>query len=205
MNQDNQDKLNIDVELATLFIKLLKGPFYDDDVHWSILLANQKRLSKFLEILGMKIVLQEADGYCFLKQYTGEEGSKESQIPRLVSRRRISFEATLLCVILREELDRFDTSNNESHILFVRKDEIRERIRIYFKEKTDETSLFRELDKYINQVESLGFLKKVNASMTHLPAEKEDVYEVKRIIKSKITPEFLNDFKQRLEVYVDAV
>ncbi|MBN2735800.1 MAG: DUF4194 domain-containing protein [Spirochaetales bacterium] len=195
-------KKDIDVDLAALVIKLLRGPVYEEDSDWSLLLVMRNKVTDYLGLIGLEIDLQEAEGFCYLRQMEAQEDSPESRIPRLVTRRRITFEATLLCVILREELERFDTSSSESTRLFIRKKEIRERIRIYFKEKTDETSLFRELDKYIHQVESLGFLKQINLTGSQ---DNEDVYEVRRIIKAKVDPEFLNDFKKRLEIYVNAL
>ena len=201
--QPEHDKIGIDTEFASVVIKLLKGPLYDEDPDWPYLLLIQGEVREYLGHLGLELHLFDADGFAYLSQPEDED---LGHIPRLVTRRRISFEATLLCVILREELDRFELSSNESRKFYIEKSEIRERIRIYFKERTDETSLFRELNKFINQVENLGFIKRVNSG---LPNKSEtgdkELYEVRPIIKAKIEPSFLADFKERLKVYVDAL
>lgn len=189
--------MNIDALFAGVVIKLLKGPLYDEDPDWSNLMVVQRKVRDYLGEIGLELNLFEEEGFAYLSQM---EGEGYDGLPRLVTRRRISFEATLLCVILREELERFDRSGSESYKLHIEKAELRERIRIYFKEKTDETRLFRELDNYINQVENLGFIKKVGPR-----GEGDDVYEVRRILKAKVDPAFLADFKQRLEVYVNAL
>ncbi|MBN2443447.1 MAG: DUF4194 domain-containing protein [Spirochaetales bacterium] len=195
--------MSIDPEFATVVIKLLKGPLYNEDPDWSTLILIQGKVRDYLGVLGLELNLYDVEGFAFLSQPDTEESEN---IPRLISRRRISFEATLLCVILREELDRFELSNSESSKLYIEKNEIRERIRIYFKERTDETRLFNDLNKYINQVENMGFLKKVRTGMQGKnELEDNEIYEVRYIIKAKIDLSFLADFKSRMEVYVNAL
>jgi hypothetical protein len=194
--------MTIDREFAAVVIKLLKGPLYNEDPDWPALLLVHAHVRDYLGELGLEFHLHEEDGFAYISQ---PENGETAQIPRLVGRRRISFEASLLCVILREEMDRFELSHNESSKLYIEKEEIRERIRIYFKEKTDETRLFRELNKYISQTENLGFLKKVNTGTGGKTDGDNEMYEVRPIIKAKITPAFLEDFKNRLDVYVNAL
>ena len=108
---------------------------------------------------------------------------------------------SLLCVLLREALEQFDISQNDSSILVLPESEIRSMLSIYFKEKTDQTKLYNELTKYLNQAIELGFLKELhqNESGTIGDGIIDRKFEVRRILRAKITTEFLSEFKKRLE------
>ncbi|HTP58368.1 MAG TPA: DUF4194 domain-containing protein, partial [Spirochaetia bacterium] len=101
------------------------------------------------------------------------------------------------CVILREELDRFDSSNADARRLYLSAPEIRDGISLYFRERTDETRLSRELDRYLRQVVDLGFLREVIPEGTR-PGQ-EVRYEVRRILKAKVNNDFLELFKKAME------
>ena len=52
----------------------------------------------------------------------------------------------------------------------------------------------------------MGFLKKVRTGIQGKgELDDNEIYEVRYIIKAKIDPSFLVDFKKRLEVYVNAL
>jgi len=56
-------------ELGALVVPLLKGVLYrDDDVaRWSALLQLQGAVRDFVEILGLQLNVDEAEGYAFLR------------------------------------------------------------------------------------------------------------------------------------------
>jgi len=192
-------------EFAAVVIRLLKGPLYDDEQPlWNQMLDLQKKVDDYLLRINLFLRVHEEDGFAYLSHpEKKKEEEDEENSPRLIRRIPLSFEVSLLCVILREELERFDISNSESNRLFLDMREIRERIRIYFKEKTDETRLSRKLETYIHQVENFGLLKEISAGDDKL--NQEPRYEVMRIIKARVDPDFLHRFKQKLEEYVDTL
>ena len=55
-----------------------------------------------------------------------------------------------------------------------------------------------ELEKYINAVVKLGFLKQLNN-------ESGLVYKVMGIIRAKINPQFLEEFKGRINEYTASI
>ena len=59
----------------------------------------------------------------------------------------------------------------------------------------------RDLDKYINKTLDLGLLK-IQSDAEQIS---DRVYEVKPIIKAKISVEELSSFKEKLEQYVESV
>ncbi|MDP1934059.1 MAG: DUF4194 domain-containing protein, partial [Nitrosomonas sp.] len=59
-------------DLPVLLINLLKGVIYrdDDERLWGTLLNLQTRVRDYVTVLGLDLVLDEAEGYAFLKSRT---------------------------------------------------------------------------------------------------------------------------------------
>ncbi len=183
-------------EWAPAVVRLLQGPVYDDEPVWRLLLDNAAHIRRWLAAIGVELVLDEAEGFAYLSQPELEE---EGGRARLVRRMPLTFEVSLLLVILREEFEHFDTANTDSRRLYLTRQEIRERIGLYFKEKTDQTRLMRELDRYIRQVEALGFIREAREGGAPAGGAQEGVYEVRRIVKAKVNTGFLEEFKRAME------
>ena len=187
---------------ATPCIKLLQGPLYEnegDSEAWRLLIQYQREISYFFGQIGISVFIEPAEGYAFLEQKENEKSETESV--RLIRRHPLSFEMSLLCVLLREALEQFDISQNDSSILVLPESEIRSMLSVYFKEKTDQTKLYNELTKYLNQAVDLGFLKELNQEQSGTIGDGiiDRKFEVRRILRAKITTEFLSEFKKRLE------
>lgn len=187
------------VAWANACIKLLQGIVYDDDPYWNMLSNNIREITDFFETIGVQVFIDQNDGYAFLKQIDDDETEAGSETIRLIRRYPLSFELSLLCVLLREELEKFDSSQHDSAILVLSESEIRSMLSVYFKEKADQTKLYRELTKYLNQAAELSFLKelKENSGSTDIPIDRK--FEVRRILRAVIDIDFLSEFKKRLD------
>ncbi len=187
------------VAWANACIKLLQGIVYDDDPCWNMLSNNIREITDFFETIGVQVFIDQNDGYAFLKQIDNDETDAGSETIRLIRRHPLSFELSLLCVLLREELEKFDSSQHDSAILVLSESEIRSMLSVYFKEKADQTKLYRELTKYLNQAAELSFLKelKENSGSTDIPIDRK--FEVRRILRAVIDIDFLSEFKKRLD------
>ena len=187
------------VAWANACIKLLQGIVYDDDPCWNMLSNNIREITDFFETIGVQVFIDQNDGYAFLKQINDDETNAGSETIRLIRRYPLSFELSLLCVLLREELEKFDSSQHDSVILVLSESEIRSMLSVYFKEKADQTKLYRELTKYLNQAAELSFLKelKENSGSTDIPIDRK--FEVRRILRAVIDIDFLSEFKKRLD------
>jgi hypothetical protein len=181
---------------AAAAVRLLQGPVYDDEPIWKLLLDNDVHVRHWLAAIGVELILDREEGFAYLSQPEPEE---EGGRARLVRRMPLTFETSLLLVILREEFEHFDSANTDSRRLYLTAAEIRERIGLYFREKTDQTRLMRELDRYINQVRELGFLRVARESSALPGGATETVYEVRRIVKAKVNTGFLEEFKRAME------
>lgn len=179
---------------APLIVKLFQTVIYDDDHRtWQELLSFQHQIRTYFATIGVELHLNELDGFAYLSQPDEIEGSK---VPRLMRRMPLSYEITLLLVILREALEEFDVQNTDSRKLFMTNTELKERIELFFADKADKVKLLDRFDTYINSVASLGFLKEVQVRAHD---DKTKTYEVMRIVKAKINNEKLEEIREKLK------
>ncbi|PID57763.1 hypothetical protein CSB45_05930 [candidate division KSB3 bacterium] len=188
---------NAVVEYAHVVIKLLQDVLYDEDTAvWSDLLTYQISVRDYLAKIGLELHLDEREGFAFLQQ-SNDEAHK---LPRLVRRIPLSYELTLLCVLLREILEEFDVKDVESRKCFVSADELREKSEIFFRDSPNTVRLLERFDKTVQAAVRLGFLKETDQENSDtLPVR----YELRRIIKAKISNEKLEEIRQKLANYVE--
>lgn len=181
---------------APVVIKLLQGVLYSDDLHWDRLQSYLSQIEDYFGQIGLQVRNFETEGFAYLSQ-SGEASEEESEtsteaLPRLTARRRLSFNQTIFCVLLREQLRQSDASDaTERLILSI--DRIRELLQPYLPESNNESRFRREVVRLVKQAEVLGFLKRL--------ASEEENYEVRPILKAKIDAEMLERLKQKLEEY----
>ena len=90
--------------LSALVIPLLKGVLYqlDDTGLWGVLLEMQSRVRDYVAVLGLDLVLDEAEGYAFLRSRPDQEDGSTPKLQRLIARRPLSFPVSLLLALLRK-------------------------------------------------------------------------------------------------------
>lgn len=181
---------------APLLIKLLQGIVYDDDkTTWNDIIAFQQQIRNYFAVMGIELILSEQEGFAYLSQPDNIEGEAVA-VPRLVRRMPISYEVTLLCVVLREALDEFDVKNTDARKLFLTSKDIKDRIELFFGDRTDKVKLLEKLDNYINTAVSLGFLKEIEVR-SHEANNK--TYEVRRVLKSKMNNAKLEEIRAKMQ------
>ena len=186
---------------AHVFLKLMQGPIYEEDkTYWKDLLSWQTELGKYLQQTGLQLVVSEADGFARLVQPEADE-SGERTLPRLMRKTRLTYEATLLCIVLREALDEFDIKGNGTR-LFLTQKEIKERLALFFKERHNKSKLLKDLNKPINSLLNVGVLKTTREDAANKELHQ---YEVKRIIKALVNNEKLEEIKSKLKLHVHPV
>jgi hypothetical protein len=176
---------------AAVMLRLLQGAIeFDDTSTWRQLLHYEKAIRHDFARLGLELVLHEADGYGFLRQVEIEDETGTTQsLPRLIARHKLNREVTLLCVLLRERLEQFESRADLSDKLILHTEEIHEMLRPFVAERSDERSLLKKFDTTIKEVQRYGFLKKL---------EDASRFEVRNLIKARIGAEQLLELKERL-------
>lgn len=182
---------------APAIIKLLQGVIYNDDKElWDNLIKYHVPIKEYFKVIGIDVLIYETEGFAFLKQKQFDE-SQEINLPNLIEKRQLSYPVTLLCVLLVEKIIEFDATEGDSTRLIVDKDEIKEMLRIFLPDKTNEVKLIDNIDENINKLVKYGFLRKLN--------DTESKYEVKRILKVKVPVETLLEVKSKLEEYAKLI
>jgi hypothetical protein len=110
---------------------------------------------------------------------------------RLIDKRPLSYPVTILCVLLRRLLLEADASGGDTRIL-VEKDKIRDLLKTFLPDTSNEAKSSDKIDEYINKVVDYGFLKKIKDT---------NQYEINRIIKAKISADLLQQVEQELREY----
>ncbi|MDR1974907.1 MAG: DUF4194 domain-containing protein [Bacteroidales bacterium] len=179
---------------APVIVKLLNGTIYDESEKlWNDLLLYQVPITQFFEKIAIDLIVDKKDGYAYLKQIEIDE---EGNTIGLVKRIPLKYETSMICMFLREMLDEFEINNIDQRNLYITHKRLKENIELFFKEKTNKVKLLTEFDNYIKTIVEIGFLKKIDDSNV----SKDDTrYEVRRIIKAKITNDVLEEFKNKLE------
>ncbi|MBK8192968.1 MAG: DUF4194 domain-containing protein [Lewinellaceae bacterium] len=94
---------------APLAIKLLQGVVYEEDVRlWQDLTkVHELPLRRYFAQIGLQLIVDKQEGFAFLRQPKG--GPEETaHLPRLMRKRTLNFDQSILCVLLRERLEEPD-------------------------------------------------------------------------------------------------
>ena len=177
---------------TALFVKLLKGPVeYLEKTTWEQLLTYQSELTRFLQQLGLVLILDKEDGYAYLEQLRLDE---EENTVGWVRRIQLGYEESILLVLLRDMMAEFEVGEASNRELIKKRREIKEYAELFFKENPSRVKFIRDLDRLIDRVEELDFLEKVEQH--DLPDEQK--FRIKKIIKAKVDNEILENFKHQL-------
>lgn len=188
-----------DQPLSSVVVPLLKGVVYQEERPdlWQTLLVLQARVRDYVSVLGLELLLDESEGYAFLRSAPVEDGETASAAPpRLVARRQLSFPVSLLLALLRKKLAEFDAGGSETRLILSREDVV-DLIRVFLPESTNEARFMDQIDAHINKIASLGFLRPLRG--------KEKLFEVRRILKAFVDAQWLSEFDARLAAYRQAL
>ncbi|MFE4610528.1 DUF4194 domain-containing protein [Streptomyces niveus] len=177
--------------------QLLKGPVFRDQHEraWDALLHHSASVKDHVDVMGLRVVIDEMEGYAFLQSKPDDEDDvRDPRIapPRLMPRRSLSYPVSLLVVLLRKRLAEFDAGADGTRLMITR-DEIVEMIRMFLPAGSNEARLVDQIDGHINKVVDLQFLRRARGQ--------EQLFEVQRIIKAFVDGQWLADFDTNLAGY----
>ena len=182
-------------DLPSVVVPLLKGVVYREENPglWATLLRLQASVQDYVVVLGLELLLDEAEGCAFLRSRKEvEEEEEAASIPRLVARRQLSYPVSLLLALLRKKLTEFDAAGGDTRLILSR-DEVVELIRIFLPAGSNEARLIDQIDTIVNKIADLGFVRRLRGQ--------DRMYEVRRIIKAFVDAQWLKDFDERLAEY----
>lgn len=181
-------------ELSSVVVFLLKGVLYRDENPgvWGLLLHLQASVRDYVTVLGLELMLDEAEGYAFLRSRPDEDDDSQTGMPRLIVRRQLSYPVSLLLALLRKKLAEFDAGGGETRLILSR-DEVAELIRIFLPTGSNEAKLIDQVDAALNKIAELGFIRRLRGQ--------GQMIEVRRIIKAFVDAQWLAGFDERLSQY----
>ncbi|MGB1287004.1 MAG: DUF4194 domain-containing protein [Aggregatilineales bacterium] len=176
---------------ARVVLKLLQGVIsIDDRKDWDLLLHHQIAVRQHFTSIGLSLMLAETDGYAYLTQPRENSDGQTIDLPRLTTSRSLTFEQTLLCVLLRERMDEHENQFGADNALILTVSDIYDLLSNFLKRHSDERRTEKQISGYVRQLEGLGLLQSVR--------DRTNTYRIQRIIKSRITADVLQSIRDRL-------
>jgi hypothetical protein len=161
-------------------VRLLQGVVYlDEGSVWGIICSNRSRLDEYFARIGLAVIVDEAEGFAFLRQFEEEEsGNGYDSLPKLFRKSRLSYDATLLCVLLRNELRRFEEEDFDNQRCVVKTSDLFELWKPFFSMNSDEVKLMKGLRAAIGDLEELKFVRRFS--------DEPEEWEIRRILKARM-------------------
>lgn len=158
-------------------VKLLQGVVYHDDNSdlWSEILSNISSLTDHFGLMGLQLIVDENEAMAWLHQPEPDQLPKEYEtLPKLFRKSTLGFEATLLAVMLREELRRNEEEDFQNQRCVVNQSDLLTQWKMFFPDGQDEVRLNKKLGEQLSKLEKYKFVKRF---------EKEPPsWEVRRIL-----------------------
>lgn len=179
-------------EMGVAAVRLLQGVLYaEDEATWEILLSNESELADYFLKIGLVVVVDRAEGIAYLRQLGDEQrtGGYE-RLPRMFRRTALGYEATLLCVLLRDEYRRFEDEDVDNERCLVDLNTLLDGWKLFFPAEADEIQLRKRLQASLKRLEDLKFVEKFDSE--------NDEWEVRKILKARLPLADLENLRDRL-------
>lgn len=183
-------------EWSEVAVRLFQGVVYlENGKAWDLLLRNISPLEEYFGRVGLQLIVDESEGFAFLRQLQNEELHEGYDgLPKMFRRTRLGYDATLLTILLREELRRFEEEDVHNQRCVISSDDLFEQWKSYFPRDHDELRLRKQLNAAIRTLESLKFVRRFGKDA--------DEWEVRRILKARL---IAADLEAVRDQFVDAL
>ncbi len=172
-------------------VRLLQGAVYSDDAAWDLVLRYPTPLKDYFARLGLLLVVDEPEGLSYVRQLADDEATEDyAQLPRLFRRTRLGYDTTLLCVLLREHLRRYEEGDVDNQRCIVEQSELLESWKSFFPDSEDELRLQKTLDTAFRKLDALKFVSRFG--------DAPGCWEVRRILKARLPVAELERLKEQL-------
>lgn len=161
-------------------VRLLQGVVYSDDTKsWDILLRSRSALEGYFYRLGLLLVVDESEGYAYLRQWHEDElPDGWEPLPKLMRRSSLGYGPTLLAVLLRDELRRFEDEDLHNERCVVEGHSLFEQWKVFFSTQDDEVRQRNAMSSALRKLEDLGFVRRF--------ADSPESWEIRRILKARL-------------------
>lgn len=193
------DRIEQPLSFAPLAIRLLKGVIYEEETrYWMELIKiHELPLRRYFAQMGLDLIVNRQEGFAYLRQTTPEEADHNNPLPRLMVRRSLTIDQSILCVLLRECLEDYTVSESASREPILALRDIRDLVELFFRERATQQRFLKDVKKTVEDVRKMGFLEALGNSDSYL-SEDEVKYRVKRILKAFIGADELQQLAQQI-------
>lgn len=187
-----------ELSIGIPIIHLLKGIVYrEQEQVWPLLVNFRSDIVDYLGVIGLELIIEDSEGYAFVRQLAREEDQIGIVLPKLVDKRALSFQLTVMVVLLRKRLLESDLQGNESRTV-LSFTQIADMVSLFYSDgTTNERKQEDKVQENINKLIRMGFLRKLK--------NEDDKYEVSRIINAFIEIEKLKEIEEKLRAYKEKV
>jgi hypothetical protein len=181
-----------ELSLPLVVTQLMKGVVYRDthEKAWQHLVQLVPRVSDYVATLGLVVVLDESEGYAFLRSKAADPD--DDSMPRLIPRHALSFHTSLLLALLRKKLAESDAAD-DGYRLILSRDQILEMMLMFMPTSSNEAKITDHIDRTISKVVDLGFLRRM--------PKQDNQFDVRRVLKAFVDGQWLSEFNARLAEY----
>ncbi|MFW6363364.1 MAG: DUF4194 domain-containing protein [Spirochaeta sp.] len=180
--------------ISPVLIALFKGVIYreNDTTTWQQLLRHEGRIQDYVSLLGLLLNVNEDEGFAFLRNR--DAGEDETELPRLIPRRRLSYPVSLTLVLLRRRLADHDAVTGDERVI-LDTDEVIEMVRTFLPGGSTEARMVDRMTATLRRIADMGFIRFVDREGRKL--------EIKRILSAFVDAQWMNEFDQRLQEYAE--
>ncbi len=175
-----------------------RGVVYSDESPaWDLTMTNRTRLEELFAHFGLRLVVAEDDGYAYVRQLDLEQeegGEGYENLPRLMRTVRMNYEQTLICILMRDEIRRFEEEELHSTKCVVTEENLFSAFLGFHGSVGDEKRLKTKFNAALKKVCDYGFAKKLG--------QDPPAYHVRPILKARFGLDELSEVRAKLEAHL---
>jgi hypothetical protein len=185
-------------EWSVAAVHLLRGVVEAEDGRaWNVLLSHRSSVEGYFARIGLLLVVDESEGFAYLRQFPEEQlPDGYESLPKLFHATRLSYGQTLLCVLLRDALRRFEEEEVHDERCVVEESELLEYWKAFFPQQVDDVKQSRELQTNLRKLEGMGFVRPFG--------QEPGSWEVRRILKARLNADELEHLYRQLTAVTGA-
>ncbi len=204
---------------SIILVALLKGIIYShNEKIWDALLQpeNEIDVRKYFNDIHLDLIIDTAEGFAYLKQKTTKnnenikniddsedfedventEDNDNNEIPKLIQKRQLNFDVSLMCLLLRKHMIENDRDGEFTKAILAESDIIN-LAKPFYKETTNEANQQKKIKAAIKKVIEEGFLRQMKTE--------DKQYEINRIIKAFVNADVVKDALEKLKNYTNQI
>jgi hypothetical protein len=173
-------------------VRLMQGVVYSDDGPvWDVLMRSRSSLESYFLRIGLQMVVDEPEGYAFLRQLDDEDLPEGYEgLPKLIRKVQLGYGPTVLAVLLRDELRKFEDEELHSERCVVDSSDLFGQWRLLLPAQHDEVRQAKDFQAALVRLQDLGFVRPFGDDARS--------WEIRRVLKARLAVSDLEKLKEQM-------